>query len=128
VNFSDVDRGAVLCTVTATRCTVTSPNYYLFLLLHRCDAEHFLDDLGLDSIPEGDWFCAPCVEKKEKESVAVSSVKTSVKAAKGSTPSKSKAEVTEVEVCVKASASRKRVAETVEPTSALEGRRSARRH
>lgn len=80
----------------------------------------------MESIPEGDWFCGPCVAMKE--SVAVSSVKTSVKVAKGSTPSKSRAEVTEAEVCVKASASRKRVAEVVEPSSALEGRRSARLH
>jgi hypothetical protein len=87
-----------------------------------------LDDLGLDSIPEGDWFCGLCVEKKVKESVAVSIVESAVKSARGSTPSKSKAEVREAEVCVKASASRKRAAETAEPTSVLEGRRSARLH
>lgn len=80
----------------------------------------------MESIPEGDWFCGPCVALKE--SVAVSSAKNSVKIAKASTPSKSKVEVNEAEVCVKASASRKRVAEVIEPSSALEGRRSARLH
>jgi hypothetical protein len=109
--------------MTEMHRTATSPNSHHSSFSHRCDAEHFLDDLGLDSIPEGDWFCGPCVAKEE--SVAVSSTKTSAKA-KSTTPSKSKADASEGEVSVKASASRKRAAETVELSSALEGRRSAR--
>jgi len=38
----------------------------LALLCDGCDGEHFLDELGLAAVPDGDWFCPPCVLKRSK--------------------------------------------------------------
>ena len=101
------------------------PNLFLN---HRCDAEHFLDELGLDKIPEGDWFCNDCAEKKcvapqSAKKVSKVSVKTAAKST--STPQK-KTEKSVVETGVVVS--RKRGAEAVLFSPAPEGRRSARLH
>ena len=93
--------------------------------MFRCDAEHFFDDLGLDTIPEGDWFCELCVSKKAVEAPK-SAKKPSKMASKGSyksTPVKSKVSAT-VSTVENECVSRKRTAEGNE--SAPEGRRSAR--
>lgn len=34
----------------------------------RCDKEYFLDEAGLTKVPEGDWFCVPCVARKDEMS------------------------------------------------------------
>jgi hypothetical protein len=36
------------------------------ILCDGCDAEFFLDQVGLTTVPEGDWFCTSCVTKKSK--------------------------------------------------------------
>jgi hypothetical protein len=37
------------------------------ILCDGCDAEYFLDDVGLKSVPKGDWFCSQCDAKKQAE-------------------------------------------------------------
>lgn len=94
-----------------------------------------MDDLKIDKIPEGDWFCESCVIKMTVGMpVPKSSKKPSKMASKGSyksTPVKSKVSVS-VTASINASiveseggcGSRKRTA--VGADSAPEGRRSAR--
>jgi hypothetical protein len=31
-------------------------------MIYRCDGEHFLEEVGLKTVPEDDWFCAKCVK------------------------------------------------------------------
>ena len=106
--------------------------FFHFLSNNRCDAEHFLDELGLTQIPEGDWFCDVCVEKKSvapQSAKKLSKVSVKTAAAKStSTPQKKnekeKAAAVEIDVGV----SRKRGTEAVISSPAPEGRRSARLH
>jgi hypothetical protein len=44
------------------------------ILCDGCDAEYFLDDVGLKSIPKGDWFCSQCEVKKQTEKAAPKAV------------------------------------------------------
>jgi hypothetical protein len=34
------------------------------ILCDGCDEEFFCDEVGLDEVPEGDWFCAGCEKKR----------------------------------------------------------------
>ena len=36
------------------------------IYFNRCEKEYFVDEIGLDNIPEGDWFCNSCVINKKK--------------------------------------------------------------
>ena len=103
-------------------------SFLFFFLYFRCDAEHFLDELGLSKIPVGDWFCNICVEKKSvapqsAKKIPKVSVKTAAKSI--STPQK-KGEKASVEIDM--GVSRKRGTEAVISSPAPEGRRSARLH
>jgi hypothetical protein len=97
-----------------------------------------LDDLGLEKIPEGDWFCDTCVATRTVEPVKTveavevpkSAKKPSKMPSKGSyksTPVKSKIPATATSTSRTAESegrSRKRTAEGAD--TAPEGRRSAR--
>jgi hypothetical protein len=37
------------------------------ILCDGCDGEFLLDEVGLDEIPAGDWFCKKCAAPKKKE-------------------------------------------------------------
>ena len=83
-----------------------------------------MDDLGINQIPEGDWYCESCVIKMAVE-VPKSEKKPSKMASKGSyksTPVTSK--VSSVAESEGGGGSRKRTAGVTD--SAPEGRRSAR--
>ncbi len=68
-------------------------NLYYFLL-PRCDAEYFVDEIGLVQIPEGDWFCATCSELiKKSENVRKKRKARTMKNEDSSEAKKSKREV-----------------------------------
>jgi hypothetical protein len=102
---------------------------FLFPPNYRCDAEHFLDELGLDAIPKGDWFCNVCVEKKSvapQSAKKLQKVSAKTAAAKSTSTPQKKTEKAAVEIDI--GVSRKRGTEAVINSPAPEGRRSARLH
>lgn len=60
------------------------------ILCDGCDAEHFLDEVGLSEIPEGDWFCAKCEAKKAKAAAKKPAPKKKAAAKKSSIPAPSR--------------------------------------
>lgn len=50
----------------------------LAIICDGCDKEYFVDDLGLKSIPDGDWFCKDCSSKDNKKSKKADDQKSSV--------------------------------------------------
>lgn len=46
-------------------CEIAS--VFLIAFTFRCDKEYFVDEVGLTSVPKGDWFCVKCVEKSSKK-------------------------------------------------------------
>lgn len=50
----------------------------------RCDGEFALDDIGLKSVPEGDWFCEKCTKKAaaKKKPATSTEVKRNTRARK----------------------------------------------
>jgi hypothetical protein len=36
----------------------------LAILCDGCDQEYFMDEIGLNKVPKGDWFCAQCVASR----------------------------------------------------------------
>lgn len=37
------------------------------VLCDACDKAHHLECVGLDEVPEGEWFCPACVENKDQK-------------------------------------------------------------
>jgi hypothetical protein len=33
----------------------------------RCDEEFFMDEVGLEQVPEGDWFCTTCTVQRSQK-------------------------------------------------------------
>jgi len=49
----------------------------LAILCDGCDGEYLVEDVGLEEIPEGDWFCDACTSKKAKSTRTSKRGKTS---------------------------------------------------